>query len=133
MSLIETNGLPYQTVYVNNIYYMITTNIDVRDGLANGAVGKLVHVETNEEGLVKTIWLKFPVLSQIGEKLRREKICSPYLYKITIILTTKSNTTIVAVFSRFLNDSECKTYVSYCSYHKPLITKLCTETPISIM
>ncbi|GFT25005.1 ATP-dependent DNA helicase [Trichonephila clavipes] len=29
MSLIDVNGLPYQTVYVNNIYYMITTNIAV--------------------------------------------------------------------------------------------------------
>ncbi|GFW30109.1 ATP-dependent DNA helicase [Trichonephila clavipes] len=55
MSLIDTNGLPYQTVYVNNIYYMITTNIDVTDGLVNGAIGRLVHAETNDEGLVKTI------------------------------------------------------------------------------
>ncbi|GFR06884.1 ATP-dependent DNA helicase [Trichonephila clavata] len=55
MSLIDTNGFPYQIIYVKNIYYMITTNIDVTDGLANGAVGKLVHVETNDEGLVMTI------------------------------------------------------------------------------
>ncbi|GFT06646.1 ATP-dependent DNA helicase [Trichonephila clavipes] len=72
MSLIDTNGLPYQTVYVKNIYYMITTNIDVADGFANGAVGKLVHVEINYEGLVKTIWLEFPDLPQIGKKLRRK-------------------------------------------------------------
>ncbi|GFT63071.1 ATP-dependent DNA helicase [Trichonephila clavipes] len=52
MSLIDTNGLPYQTVYVN-IYDLITTNIDVADGLANGAVGKLVHVEKNDERLVE--------------------------------------------------------------------------------
>ncbi|GFU77840.1 integrase catalytic domain-containing protein [Trichonephila clavipes] len=82
MSLIDTNGLPYQTVYVNNIYYMITTNIDVTDGLANRVVGKLVHIETNDEVLVKTILLEFPVLPQIGEKLRRKKTISPYLYKI---------------------------------------------------
>ncbi|GFT18214.1 ATP-dependent DNA helicase [Trichonephila clavipes] len=82
MSLIDTNRLPLQTVYENNIYYMITSNIDVTDGLANGAVGKLVHVETNDEGLVKTIWLEFPVLSQIGKKLRRKKTISPYSYKI---------------------------------------------------
>ncbi|GFW62600.1 ATP-dependent DNA helicase [Trichonephila clavipes] len=83
--VIDTNGLPYQThtVYVNNIYYMITTNIDVTDGLANGAVGKLVHVETSDEGLVKGIWLEFAVLPQIGGKLRRKKTISPYLYKIT--------------------------------------------------
>ncbi|GFY01163.1 ATP-dependent DNA helicase [Trichonephila clavipes] len=52
MSLIDTNGLPYQTTFVVNIYYMITTNIDVSDGLANGAVGKLVHVETDNNGVV---------------------------------------------------------------------------------
>ncbi|GFT20967.1 transposable element Tcb2 transposase [Trichonephila clavipes] len=72
MSLIDTNGLPYQAVYVENIYYMITTNIDVTDGLPNSAVGKLVHVETNYEGLVKTIWFVFPDLPQIGKKLRRK-------------------------------------------------------------
>ncbi|GFU85061.1 hypothetical protein TNCV_1553241 [Trichonephila clavipes] len=83
MSLIDTNVLPYQRVSVNNIYYMITTNIDVTDGLTNGAVGKLVHIETNDEGLVQTILLEFPVLAQIGEKLRRKKTISPYLYKIT--------------------------------------------------
>ncbi|GFT04278.1 ATP-dependent DNA helicase [Trichonephila clavipes] len=49
MSLIDTNGLPYQTIYVNNIYYIITTNIHVTDGLPNGAVGKLIHVETIDE------------------------------------------------------------------------------------
>ncbi|GFW54608.1 ATP-dependent DNA helicase [Trichonephila clavipes] len=43
-----------------------------QDGLANGAVGKLVHEETNYEGLVKTIWLEFPDLPQIGKKLRRK-------------------------------------------------------------
>ncbi|GFV76026.1 ATP-dependent DNA helicase [Trichonephila clavipes] len=72
MPLIDTNGLPYQTVYVKNIYCMIATNIDVTDGLANGAVRKLVHIEKNYEGLVKTIWLRFPDLPQIGKKLRRK-------------------------------------------------------------
>ncbi|GFV68179.1 ATP-dependent DNA helicase [Trichonephila clavipes] len=134
MSLIDTNGLPYQTVYVNNIYYMITPNIDVTDGLTNGAVGKLVHVKTYDEGLVKTIWPEFPVLPQIGEKLRRKKNnFALSLQNNRIILTTKSNTTIYAVFSRFLNDIECKTYISYFSFHKPLITKECIEIPISII
>ncbi|CAF4947099.1 unnamed protein product [Pieris macdunnoughi] len=75
MSLIDTNGLPYQTTFVINIYYMITTNIDVSDGLANGAaiaVGKLVHAETDIEGVVKIAWLEFPELPRIGEKLRRK-------------------------------------------------------------
>lgn len=32
MSIIDTGGLPYETVFVKDIYYMITTNIDVSDG-----------------------------------------------------------------------------------------------------
>ncbi|GFV05426.1 ATP-dependent DNA helicase [Trichonephila clavipes] len=50
-----------------------------------------------------------------------------------IISVTKSNTTSDAVFSRYESDIECKTYISYLSYHKPLITKVCTEAPIIIM
>ncbi|GFX38453.1 ATP-dependent DNA helicase [Trichonephila clavipes] len=102
MSLVDTNGLPYQTVYVNNIYYMITTNIAVTDGLAKG---KIIHVETNDEGLVKTIWLEFLDLPQIGEKLRRKKTnFTLSLQNNRIIATTKSNTMIGAVFSRSLNE-----------------------------
>ncbi|GFV61854.1 ATP-dependent DNA helicase [Trichonephila clavipes] len=99
------DGLPYQTVYVNNIYYKIITNIDVTDRLANGAVGKLIHVETNDEGLVKTIWLEFPDLPQIGEKIRRKKTnFALSLQNNRITLTTKLSTTIDAVFSRFINE-----------------------------
>ncbi|GFX39118.1 hypothetical protein TNCV_359321 [Trichonephila clavipes] len=109
MTLIDTNGLPYQTIYVN-IYYMITTDIDVIDGLPNGSVGKLIHAETNDEGLVKTIGLEFPDLPQIREKLRRKKDhFALSLQNNRIISTTKSITMIDAVFSRFLNDSESKT------------------------
>ncbi|GFT34056.1 hypothetical protein TNCV_4385011 [Trichonephila clavipes] len=113
---------------------MITLNIDVTDGLANGAFGKLVRVETNDEGLAKTIWLECPVLPQIREKFRRRKDnFALSIQNNRIILTTKSSTTIDAVFLRFSNDIECKTYISYFSYHKPLITEVCTETPIGIM
>jgi len=31
MSLIDTVGLPYLTIFVKNVYYMITTNIDVAE------------------------------------------------------------------------------------------------------
>ncbi|GFX19028.1 ATP-dependent DNA helicase [Trichonephila clavipes] len=72
MFIIDTNGLPYQTTFVVNIYYKITTNIDVSDGIANGAVGKLVHLETDNNGVVTIAWLEFPELPRIGEKLRRK-------------------------------------------------------------
>lgn len=38
--------------------------------------------------------------------------------------TTKFGTTIDAVFSRYLEKMESQTYVSYFSYHKPIICKI---------
>lgn len=38
--------------------------------------------------------------------------------------TTRSGTTIDGVFTRLLNFVECKQYISYFSYHKPLITQI---------
>ncbi|GFS69764.1 ATP-dependent DNA helicase [Trichonephila clavipes] len=56
----ETGGLPYELILVLNRPYMITNNIDVADGLSNGTVGKLYHVERDENGDIIRIWLKFP-------------------------------------------------------------------------
>jgi hypothetical protein len=44
MSTIDTGGLPYEIIFVLGKYYMLTTNVDVSDGLANGAVGKLCYL-----------------------------------------------------------------------------------------
>lgn len=60
MSVIDTGGLPYEIIFVIGTPYIITTNIDVVDGLANGAVGNLIHIEQNEEHQVTRIWLVFP-------------------------------------------------------------------------
>ncbi|XP_043504568.1 polypyrimidine tract-binding protein 3-like [Polistes fuscatus] len=35
MSLIEIGGLPYETIFVKNVSYMLTTNIDLCNGLEN--------------------------------------------------------------------------------------------------
>ncbi|GFW17098.1 hypothetical protein TNCV_2762221 [Trichonephila clavipes] len=94
MSLIDANGLPYQTNYVNNIYYKVTINIDVTDGLANVAVENLIYVETNDEGLVKTIWLEFPLYLKLGKiKMKKDNFALP-LQNNRITSTIKSNTTI---------------------------------------
>lgn len=53
-------------------WYIITTNLDVSDGLANGAVGKLVHIETDEAGAVTRVWLEFPDSPKTGQKTRRK-------------------------------------------------------------
>ncbi|GFV98902.1 ATP-dependent DNA helicase [Trichonephila clavipes] len=72
MSIIDTGGLPYETVFVKDIYYMITTNIDVSDGLANGAVGKLVHIERDDSGQVNFVWLEFSDSPKTGQKIRKK-------------------------------------------------------------
>ncbi|GFU86534.1 ATP-dependent DNA helicase [Trichonephila clavipes] len=97
MSLIDTNGLPYQTVYVNNIYYMIITNIDVTYGMPNGAFGELIYVETNSR-----------FTSNRGKIKTQKDHFALTLQNNRIISTTKSNTMIDAVFPRFLNDIEYK-------------------------
>ncbi|CAD6220905.1 GSCOCG00011595001-RA-CDS [Cotesia congregata] len=76
MSTIDTGGLPYQITLVLNKPYMITTNIDVSDGLANGATGKLIFIEYNDKGEIGRLWLEFPGSPKIGEKLRRKAAAS---------------------------------------------------------
>jgi hypothetical protein len=69
-SVIDTGGLPYGLILVLNKWYIITTNLNVSDGLANGAVGKLVHIETDETGIVTRVWLEFPDSPRTGQKIR---------------------------------------------------------------
>ena len=38
---------------------MLTTNVDVSDGLVNGARGEVVHVVTNNDNKVNTVLVKF--------------------------------------------------------------------------
>ncbi|GFY65004.1 ankyrin repeat and SAM domain-containing protein 1A [Trichonephila inaurata madagascariensis] len=45
LSTNNTRVLPYRIIFIVDKPYMITANIDVADGLANGAVGELSHVE----------------------------------------------------------------------------------------
>ncbi|XP_015123979.1 ATP-dependent DNA helicase PIF1-like [Diachasma alloeum] len=45
MSVVKTSGLPYMLNLATGHPYMITTNIDVEDGLVNGAIGEVMHIE----------------------------------------------------------------------------------------
>ncbi|XP_018785860.1 PREDICTED: uncharacterized protein LOC108967071 [Bactrocera latifrons] len=72
MSVIDTGGLPYEIVFIPYKSYIITTNNDVSDGLANGAVGKLVHIEQNEQNEVTRVWLTFENSQKVGKKLRQK-------------------------------------------------------------
>lgn len=46
--------------------------------------------------------------------------------------TTRRDTTIDAVFSRFLGNVESKTFISYCTYHKPIISVVPQSEPLQI-
>lgn len=72
MSVIDTGGLAYEIIFVLNKSYMLITNVDVGDGLANGAMGTLVHIEYDTDGKVTRIWMEFPNSPKVGEKLRRK-------------------------------------------------------------
>lgn len=71
-SIIDTGGLPYEIIFVSGKFYMLTTNIDVSDGLANGAMGKLVHIELSEANEVTRVWMEFPNSPKAGEKTKRK-------------------------------------------------------------
>ena len=91
MFIIDTGGLPYETYLVNGKPYLITTNIDVEDGLANGAIGILDYIEyfenneeieyqdnlaineENEKLKIKRLWLRFDN-NNVGLKARRKAI-----------------------------------------------------------
>lgn len=38
ISIIDMGGLPYEIMFVSGKYYMLIMNIDILDGLINGAV-----------------------------------------------------------------------------------------------
>ena len=46
---------------------MLTANVDVSDGLVNGARGEVVHVVTNTDHAVSNVLVKFDNL-QVGSK-----------------------------------------------------------------
>ena len=55
----ETGGLPYMLNLLVGKPYQIRTNIDVIDGLVNGAIGILCYIERDDDACVKQLWLSF--------------------------------------------------------------------------
>ncbi|XP_037558151.1 uncharacterized protein LOC119435325 [Dermacentor silvarum] len=55
----EVGNLPRKLVLCLGKPYMLTLNIDVSDGLVNGAAGHLNHVQFDEMGHAKRVWLHF--------------------------------------------------------------------------
>ncbi|XP_071576363.1 uncharacterized protein [Temnothorax nylanderi] len=71
LSVTECGGLPYMLKLCVNKPFMVNSNIDVEDGIVNGAIGELKYLEYDEEDETKLnrVWLKFEN-NDIGAKLR---------------------------------------------------------------
>lgn len=72
MSVSETGCLPYLLRLVVGMYYMMTTNVEVGDGIVNGAIGELKYVEFIDDDPQQSpnrLWFKFENTA-IGAQLR---------------------------------------------------------------
>lgn len=71
LSVTECGGLPYILKLSINKPYMITCNIDVEDGIVNGAIGIAKYLEYDEDDnqILKRIWIYFENPA-IGNKLK---------------------------------------------------------------
>ncbi|KAL7307813.1 hypothetical protein TKK_0000133 [Trichogramma kaykai] len=65
----ECGGLHYQLQLKLGIKYMITTNINVEDGLVNGAYGTLKWIDYDNI-VPKTLWIDFGKNKKIGMKAK---------------------------------------------------------------
>ncbi|EDS32999.1 tetratricopeptide repeat protein, tpr [Culex quinquefasciatus] len=75
MCLTETAGLQYTIKLCPGKPYMVTTNVDVEDGIVNGAIGDLKYVEESFDDdageRITRIWVKFDN-EQIGVIARKK-------------------------------------------------------------
>lgn len=71
----ETFGLAHAVSLKIGIKYMVFTNVDVEDGLVNGACGVLKYIEFDEKNpkKPKTLFLEFDS-NRIGVKAKREYV-----------------------------------------------------------
>ena len=71
----KTQGLPYEITAKINARYMITINIDVEDGITNGACGRLRHITWGQnkvgEKLILRVYIEFEDLN-VGKMARNK-------------------------------------------------------------
>jgi hypothetical protein len=82
MSVAETGGLPYVLKLLLDEHYMITPNIDIDDGLVNGAVGTLKYTEWDDDAADNELRVKRVVYIYNGKllvKRRKSRLICTYL------------------------------------------------------
>ena len=69
----STGNLPYDLAVKEGVLYDLTANVDVQDGMVNGAECHVRHIEKNpaNESFPKCIWVEF-IDSAVGRDLRRK-------------------------------------------------------------
>jgi hypothetical protein len=68
----DFNGLKMELLLKDGMRYMVTTNIDVPDGLFNGANGTLHTIEYDINNNPSTVWINFGS-SEMGRKARTNR------------------------------------------------------------
>ena len=102
----ETYGLPKKLDLAIGVRYMVSTNIDIEDGLVNGSSGVLRHIDTyllGSELIVQRAWIEFDY-STIGARARSRlgfrsldgKALTP-ITRVERELPTKTGNTLVRV------------------------------------
>ena len=83
----ETGGLHSVLNLASKAHVMLTANVDVSDGLVNGARGEVVHVVTNADHAVTRVLVKFDN-PQVGSELMtlEQWLCNPMETVMTISL-----------------------------------------------
>src|SRR6266581_1409461 len=85
MSHSDTQGLPMELIFKVGIKYMVTANINVADGLCNGATGILRNIDytfgQNEIKHPCRVWIEFPDITT-GQELRKTLNCKNNLTPI---------------------------------------------------
>ena len=68
----STGNLPYQLTIKEGLPYDLTANVDVEDGMVNGAECRVRYIEKNpaNETFPKCIWVEF-IISVVGRNLHR--------------------------------------------------------------
>lgn len=85
-------GLPYELAYKFGAKYIMTVNIDTEDGLVNGAVGILKHVDYNtvsNSNIPTILWIHFQI-NKTGRKARsvRTKFLETNWTPVTVCVRT---------------------------------------------